>query len=200
MSPISRAVLAERAAAIRRHLSRVAEKLPTNAASLEPSTDAADAVMLHLWQATQIVIDLALAAVLIVLGAAVWTGAVSLFGYALLLALSYDLFVRYYEEPVLRRAAPRASLRGLVCRVLPYHAAVGIPTAALARPDGGDVQALIVSSRYSRIFRACRHSFFKWNRPSSSSTIPDKCTRRSSVPAVPHAWRSLMASFTGGRC
>jgi protein-S-isoprenylcysteine O-methyltransferase Ste14 len=44
------------------------------------------------------------AAVLIVLGVAVWTGAVSLLGYALLLGLSYDLFVRYYEEPRLARA------------------------------------------------------------------------------------------------
>jgi protein-S-isoprenylcysteine O-methyltransferase Ste14 len=43
------------------------------------------------------------AAVLIVLGAAVWTGAVLLLGYALLLALGYDLFVRYYEEPRLAR-------------------------------------------------------------------------------------------------
>src|SRR5678815_5031992 len=42
-------------------------------------------------------------AVLIVLGIGLWTGATSLFGYSLLLALSYDLFVRYYEEPHLRR-------------------------------------------------------------------------------------------------
>lgn len=44
-----------------------------------------------------------LAAVMIVLGAAVWTGAASLLGYALLLALGYDLFVRHYEEPRLAR-------------------------------------------------------------------------------------------------
>ena len=42
-------------------------------------------------------------AILIVLGAGLWTGAVSLFGYALLLALGYHLFVRYYEEPRLQR-------------------------------------------------------------------------------------------------
>jgi protein-S-isoprenylcysteine O-methyltransferase Ste14 len=42
-------------------------------------------------------------AVLIVLGTGLWTGAASLFGYALLLALSYHLFVRYYEEPRLQR-------------------------------------------------------------------------------------------------
>ena len=40
-----------------------------------------------------------ISAVLIVLGIGLWTGAASLFGYSLLLALSYHLFVRYYEEP-----------------------------------------------------------------------------------------------------
>lgn len=62
MSPLDRAVLAERAAAIRRHLARVAEKLPASAAELAASSDASDAVILHLWQATQIVIDLAVSA------------------------------------------------------------------------------------------------------------------------------------------
>ena len=38
-------------------------------------------------------------AVLIVGGLGLWTGAASLFGYALLLIGSYHLFVRYYEEP-----------------------------------------------------------------------------------------------------
>ena len=54
MSPLDRAVLTERAAAVHRHLDRVAARLP--------ATDASDAVVLHLWQATQIVIDLAVAA------------------------------------------------------------------------------------------------------------------------------------------
>jgi len=62
MSPLDRAVLAERTMALRRHLARVAEKLPARPEDLIASTDAADAVILHLWQATQIVIDLAVAA------------------------------------------------------------------------------------------------------------------------------------------
>jgi len=40
---------------------------------------------------------------LIIFGIALWTGAAILFGYFLLLALSYHLFVRYYEEPHLQR-------------------------------------------------------------------------------------------------
>lgn len=42
-------------------------------------------------------------AVLIVFGIGIWTGTASLFGYSILLALSYHLFVRYYEEPHLQR-------------------------------------------------------------------------------------------------
>jgi protein-S-isoprenylcysteine O-methyltransferase Ste14 len=42
-------------------------------------------------------------AFLIVSGIGLWTSAASLFGYSLVLALSYNVFVRYYEEPRLRR-------------------------------------------------------------------------------------------------
>ena len=62
MSPLDRAVLAERTLALERHLTRVAARLPQSADGLVASTDASDAVILHLWQATQIVIDLAVAA------------------------------------------------------------------------------------------------------------------------------------------
>ncbi|MBM3219151.1 MAG: DUF86 domain-containing protein [Candidatus Rokubacteria bacterium] len=50
--------------AVERHLARVRDRLPADPATLRPSTDASDAVILHLWQATQIVIDLAVAACL----------------------------------------------------------------------------------------------------------------------------------------
>jgi len=60
MSVFDRAVLAERTMSVERHLRRVAERLPESAATMQPSTDASDAVILHLWQATQIVIDLAM--------------------------------------------------------------------------------------------------------------------------------------------
>lgn len=57
--PIDPHVLLERVAAVERHLDRVADQLPTTAADLRPSTAASDAVVLHLWQAVQITIDLA---------------------------------------------------------------------------------------------------------------------------------------------
>jgi uncharacterized protein YutE (UPF0331/DUF86 family) len=62
MTMLDTAVLAERTMAVERHLRRVADRLPTTAAELLPATDASDAVILHLWQATQIVIDQAMRA------------------------------------------------------------------------------------------------------------------------------------------
>ena len=62
MSPLDRDVLAEKVAAVERHLERVRDKLPRDPERLKPSTDATDAVVLHLWQAVQIAIDVALAA------------------------------------------------------------------------------------------------------------------------------------------
>lgn len=47
-----------------RHLGRVAARLPADPAELRAATDASDAVVLHLWQAVQIVIDLGLSACL----------------------------------------------------------------------------------------------------------------------------------------
>ncbi|MCK6528201.1 DUF86 domain-containing protein [Myxococcota bacterium] len=57
---LDRAVLAEQVTAVERHLDRVAKRLPADPSDLAPWTDASDAVVLHLWQAIQIVIDLAL--------------------------------------------------------------------------------------------------------------------------------------------
>ena len=64
MSPFDQALLAERSMAVERHLRRVAGRLPRAAEELQPATDQSDAVVLRLWQATQIVIDLAMAACL----------------------------------------------------------------------------------------------------------------------------------------
>lgn len=49
---------------VRRHLARVAARLPPDASQLGPATDTSDAMILHLWQAVQIVIDLAVSACL----------------------------------------------------------------------------------------------------------------------------------------
>ncbi len=49
---------------VQRHLARVAGRLPASTAGFQPASDASDAVVLHLWQATQIVIDVAMSACL----------------------------------------------------------------------------------------------------------------------------------------
>ncbi len=55
-------VLGEKVATVERHLARVAARLPANPEDLRPGTDESDAVILHLWQATQIALDLAMSA------------------------------------------------------------------------------------------------------------------------------------------
>lgn len=60
MSALDKEILAERIQAVERHLKRVRECLPSNESEFLPSTNASDAVILHLWQATQLVIDTAL--------------------------------------------------------------------------------------------------------------------------------------------
>lgn len=50
-------LLAEKVAAVERHLARVASCLTSAGPYLEPMTDKSDGVILHLWQATQIVLD-----------------------------------------------------------------------------------------------------------------------------------------------
>lgn len=56
---IDRELLAERAASVVRHLDRVAAHLPGDPSQLQPMTAVTDTVVLHLWQAVQVVIDLA---------------------------------------------------------------------------------------------------------------------------------------------
>ncbi|HTQ79478.1 MAG TPA: DUF86 domain-containing protein [Thermoanaerobaculia bacterium] len=64
MSHLDRELLAEKTVVIERHLARVEERLPSEPDLFQPATDSSDAVILHLWQAVQAVIDLALSACL----------------------------------------------------------------------------------------------------------------------------------------
>lgn len=60
MTQLDKEILAERTAAVERHLLRVENRLPKDIVNFTPNSDASDAVILHLWQATQIIIDTAL--------------------------------------------------------------------------------------------------------------------------------------------
>jgi protein-S-isoprenylcysteine O-methyltransferase Ste14 len=58
-----------------------------------------------------------LGVLLVVAGEAMLTGAVVLVGYAVVLAIMYHLFIRFYEEPALRRAFGDAYSR--YCQTVP---------------------------------------------------------------------------------
>jgi uncharacterized protein YutE (UPF0331/DUF86 family) len=64
VTAFDRDLLAAKTAAVDRHLQRVAAKLPAEPSELKPLTDTSDAVILHLWQAVQLVLDVAFAACL----------------------------------------------------------------------------------------------------------------------------------------
>lgn len=63
MTALDAQTLAEKVTAVQRHLGRVASRLPEHP-SMFTSGDASDIVILHLWQAVQIVLDLATSACL----------------------------------------------------------------------------------------------------------------------------------------
>lgn len=60
MSALDLEILAERIIAVERHLKRVEVRLPGTSKDFTIDNDASDAVILHLWQAIQIIIDIAL--------------------------------------------------------------------------------------------------------------------------------------------
>lgn len=59
MSGLDAGTLADKLARVEKHLHRVADRLPADPAGFLPASDASDAVILHLWQAVQLVLDLA---------------------------------------------------------------------------------------------------------------------------------------------
>ena len=62
MSALDKEILAERVAAVERHLKRVSEHLPKSESEFTATSLVSDTVILHLWQAIQLVIDTALSA------------------------------------------------------------------------------------------------------------------------------------------
>jgi uncharacterized protein YutE (UPF0331/DUF86 family) len=133
---LDREVLAERATAVERHLARVALKLPATPGELAPNTDASDAVILHLWQATQIILDVAL-------GACAHLKLGTPTGYA-------DAFVRMGAAGVLdgalvRRLAAAAGFRNLVAHAYESIDLARVHDAATRGP--ADLRAFLAAVR-----------------------------------------------------
>jgi uncharacterized protein YutE (UPF0331/DUF86 family) len=132
------AVLAERAAAVERHLARVAQKLPSTPAELLPNTDASDSVILHLWQATQIVLDIAL-------GACAQLKLGTPAGYA-------DAFVRLgtagvVDAALARRLAGAAGFRNLIAHAYESVDLARVHRAATPSQGPADLRAFVVAIR-----------------------------------------------------
>jgi uncharacterized protein YutE (UPF0331/DUF86 family) len=132
MTSLDRALLAERVATVERHLARVSAKLPPDADDLRPGTDAADAVILHLWQAVQVVIDLAVSCCF------TWhLGAPGNYG---------DAFLRlpangYLDEGLAHRLVRAAGFRNVVAHAYDDLDLRRVYAAAVAGPD--DLRAFL---------------------------------------------------------
>ena len=127
-------LLAEKVAAVERHLARVEARLPSTPAELQPASDASDAVILHLWQGVQLVIDLALSAcVKLDLGTPpTYAGAFEKLGQA-----------GHLEPELTQRLCRAAGFRNLVA-----HAYEGLDMERLwkaAREGPADLRAFLAS-------------------------------------------------------
>jgi uncharacterized protein YutE (UPF0331/DUF86 family) len=131
-----RAVLAERAMAVERHLRRVAERLPASPADLQPATDASDAVVLHLWQGTQIVIDLATSACL-----ALKLGTPGSYAEAFRILERHGAI----DTPLADRLVKAAGFRNVVAHAYESLDMVRVHEAATRGPD--DLRAFLAALR-----------------------------------------------------
>jgi uncharacterized protein YutE (UPF0331/DUF86 family) len=134
--PVDRELLAERAAAVVRHLDRVAEHLPAQPTDLRPLTSSTDTVVLHLWQAVQVVIDLAVSTC-VRLG----LGSPPTYGDAFRLLAEADVIA----EDLADRLARAAGFRNLI--VHGYGRLDLQRVHAIARAGPADLRAFLVALR-----------------------------------------------------
>lgn len=136
MAPVDAAVLAERTASVQRHLRRVAERLPSDAAALRPATDATDAVILHLWQAVQVVIDVAVSSCV-----ALGLGSPATYGDAFRLLAAHDVI----EPALAERLVRAAGFRNVLVHAYADLDLARVHAAAVEGPD--DLLAFLAATR-----------------------------------------------------
>jgi uncharacterized protein YutE (UPF0331/DUF86 family) len=137
MTPLDRDVLAERVSAVERHLARVEAKLPATPEGFTAATDASDAVLLHLWLAVQIVIDLAVA-----LCVRLTLGAPASYGEA------FERLAKggHLEQGLAVRLAKAAGFRNLVAHAYESVDMLRVYDAALHGP--ADLRAFLRVARH----------------------------------------------------
>lgn len=136
MSPLDRQLLAAKSAIVERHLARVADRLPADPAALQPSTDTTDAVVLHLWQAVQITVDLAVSACV-----SLGLGAPASYGEAFLKLADASIVTRELAENLVRAAG----FRNVVAHAYESLDLTRVHRAATCGP--ADLRALITALR-----------------------------------------------------
>lgn len=133
---VDRELLAERSASVVAHLERVAAALPANPEALTSMSSATDTVVLHLWQAIQVVIDLAMAAC-VRLG----LGSPPTYGDAFRLLADADLL----DAELAGRLAQAAAFRNLIVHA--YARLDLVRVHAIAGSASADLQAFLVALR-----------------------------------------------------
>ena len=136
MAPVDAAVLAERTASVQRHLRRVAERLPSDAAALRPATDATDAVILHRWQAVQVVIDVAVSSCV-----ALGLGSPATYGDGFRLLAAHDVI----EPALAERLVRAAGFRNVLVHAYADLDLARVHAAAVEGPD--DLLAFLAAIR-----------------------------------------------------
>ncbi len=136
MAPVDAAILAERTASVQRHLRRVAERLPSDAAALRPATDATDAVILHRWQAVQVVIDVAVSSCV-----ALGLGSPATYGDGFRLLAAHDVI----EPALAERLVRAAGFRNVLVHAYADLDLARVHAAAVEGPD--DLLAFLAAIR-----------------------------------------------------
>ena len=136
MTALDLHVLAERVSAVERHLARVQSKLPADSKDFQPSSDASDAVVLHLWQAVQIVIDLAVS-----LCVRLHLGAPANYGDA------FDRLTRagHLDPELAKRLTRAAGFRNVIAHA--YESIDMQRVYEAARQGPGDLRAFLAQAR-----------------------------------------------------
>lgn len=140
---IDKEVLAERSASVERHLRRVTDHLPAEPSDLRPMSAETDAVILHLWQAVQIVIDLAVSSC-VRLG----LGSPPTYGDAFRTMASADIL----DHELAQRLVHAAGFRNLI-----VHAYADLDLRrvhAIAAHGPADLRALLVALRDHNVGRS----------------------------------------------
>jgi len=133
---LDKELLAERTAAVERHLERVKKCLPDSEDEFTPLSESSDSVILHLWQAIQLIIDMA---------------ASSCVHFNLSTPVSYaDAFLKlgeagYLDKPLATRLSHAAGFRNRIVHA--YEKLDMHKVYCIAKSGPSDLKAFLASAK-----------------------------------------------------